>query len=609
MQPTQLLTSDRPAPATASTPATSPSLSSPFISLSTQCDALYGVAAQPHRYAFLSEQSVYSRAAEQLRFWTPSPLQARPLPSSAPGVVASPSPQICVVAPANPPFPTLHWLEQARKAEAAAAAAATATSSTAQQRGHTTGPACGTARLQPLVSSGAAMAVDAFRSAFPFLLSSPPRFRTSEREGIAAAEATGHGSTLGVADVPPPPATPQASATLHFPSPVLLRAVAQMVATMQTSQQSTAARFALAQYRGVSLPVWRHAVEQSPSLATRADALAAQEALVLSVLPQVVADRCATKPSTGAQSSQESSAAAVFYSVSPVYTAEFGNTQAGRGTKRGREEGHSDGSTAPAPLAEPRVVPEAVRCARVSGWSLTADDGKAEVPLHYSAVSPETFSRLYPSSHASTPADADTTVYDEEAAWLTHAVFSPLFTFPGVPQSAEPAEPPTEEHRRSTHAAFVKTSAFLFLAFLVHHSWCLYIHDAVATALSARRGVTIDAVQVTCLPDLAAARRSPQHEWSSVLTYRFLQHKHSSNGGEHDTPSSNTAESALVGQITVRVVNRSAELTWRSWGRVVGTALGLASAPEDGSLRNGGAGSAAGKREGTGSLDALIQQL
>lgn len=615
--------------------ATGPTATSPFISLAAQCDLLYCVGSQPHHYAVISEQSVFTRAAEQLRFLTPSPLTRHRASRSSPADLAdahdSPeaSPRVCMVASPPPPFPSIRWFELSREAE----------EMTQQQQKQQTQPQPPQSSLplsllstssgatvplrRQLVPSGTGLATCAFQNDYPANKSSLSQEQSGEGDmtalrgeqgGIVASSAAA-AAEAAVAKLEGSAEASAAASTIvtFFPSAVLVRAVAQMVLTMQASKQNSAAVFSLARYCGASLPAWVRAAHQDPALAAKAAdaAFHLRDTLVFSVAPQVVADHLAalqvsTTPQAGADAAPSTTAAAavaaatVFYAVIPNVDTPLTSVSATAGKKRQRSEA-AEGSA-----VEPLVMPGTVSCSRISG---TSPSSSACMPISYAAMTPSTFQGLHqasrsaphPAAGASPPSPADSTLYDDEAEWLTHGVLRRLFTLPASPiagpasTASERAE--TEESRRGTYAAFLKTNAFLLLSFLVHYSWCLHIHASVAEALAARLAAqrtapeaavndgSFVAIHIVCLPQLADVRRSPQHAWTSELTYRLRRAKQRGVSASAKT---------WAWQLTANVLNRNAELQWRLFGRLGG---GACDALPDTTV------------EGSGTLDDLLKQL
>ncbi|KPA82179.1 hypothetical protein ABB37_03306 [Leptomonas pyrrhocoris] len=646
---------------------------SPYVSLSTQCDLLYHIGSQPHSHAFLSEQSVYTRGAEQLRFHTPSPLQqptvqipAHNFPDESSVMINADggqdaAPHLSTVAPPFPPFPSIRWFEEAGKAEeerqqlqllqrSQASLSLWPVSSTAPSSSSVQ-----TRFSRQLVPSGTGLATSTFQSDYPVNKSSAKHRHSGEsvadgpvvQEPRAAVDAT---VREGKTTTPPLPQASKPSLISFFPSAVVMRAVAQMVLTMQAARQQSAAQFALAHYRGEPLPAWVRAVHRNPSLLTRVESAVLRDALVFSVLPQVVADRLAgSKHPSPLQEAQVldfplAEEAAVLYNVTPHCSCAPGDGDATAGKKHRRAEPCAEtAGPVGAAAAVQAILPGAMCCTRLSGPSSTS----SSFPLRYSAMTEEAFHTLHESTRGTAHqaaevvrSAADTTVYDDESEWLTRGVLRRLFTFPAtlstnlgapggdanaaatLPASSKDAT--TEESRRGAHRAFLKTNAFLFLSFLVHHCWCLTVHETVVKALTAKlaasssapeaaHSVSSVAICVTCLPHLTEVRRSPQHEWRSELTYRLLSLQDTGDNSATQAFSTFTREapsvSTVVWQLTVTVVNRSAALRWHRGGHLSGNvhAADVAAARE--TLTGAFAGRLHDGVEGAGTLEDLRTQL
>ncbi|CBZ30260.1 conserved hypothetical protein [Leishmania mexicana MHOM/GT/2001/U1103] len=623
---------------------------SPYICLSTQCDGLYHVGALPHSFASISEQSVYTRAAEQLRFVTPPPnlvpsVSERTTSSNAAarcervGNDVNPLlPHVCMSAQPPQPFPSIECFEAARRAalvQAERRATAHRWSSTAPAMRSGEGAATTSALLSGLVPSGSLLAQRTYRHDYE-------DHRCNKHMGATAAAPPGVAAEQTVGSLlKDSPQTPLPSSQLIFPSPVLLRAVAQLVLTLQASASTSAARFTLAQYRGVQLLPWRKCLHKAKEPAATSTPRLFPEAVVVSVLPQVVADCVASRVrATPGQitappsASVEDENSATLYVLTP--SAGPPALMGTRGAKRAREEAQGgvtqEGKAVSA--ASAAIVAGAVLCERLS---TTTEASRAQTaPVRYAVVSADAFEGWTPTigrSDASpppTPSTAscvsETFLYEEESAWITDGIFHPLFSLPSTPlakpAAVADANASTGENssggQSTAHVTFLKTSAFLFLSFLVHRSWCAHVHSAVTQAVAAHQlpskieqragspGLTFTGTHVTRLPPVQEVRRSPQYEWRSALVYRVYGKKAAERGAA--LAIGIAAESLLHGpvlwQLTVLVVNRNVQLHWcmhnTSLAASVGADSAATSLPHD---------AHEDILEGSGTLDDLLQRL
>ncbi|KAG5468612.1 hypothetical protein CUR178_01446 [Leishmania enriettii] len=623
------------------TAAAPPAATSPFICLSTQCDVLYRVGGLPHSFAFISEQSVYTRAVEQLRYATPSPsvlLAAgerfagsdAAAPCQGPGEDANSFlPHVYINSQPPNPFPSIQQFEAVQRAareQEKRRAKAHHRSSTALVKG--SGDEAKTPPTKhELIPSGPLLAQRTYRHDYEHRGCEGHSNTTAAAPHGDAAEQTAGSLFKDSA----PFASP--SLQLVFPSPVLLRAVAQLVLTMQASSSTSAARFALAQYRGVQLLPWRASLHEVQESAAPSTPRLSPEAVVVSVLPQVVVEQATTRArvTSGQLSSPDSRSvevkdSATLYALVPLSGP---HAQSGtQGVKRAREEapGAIQGGAA-VNITTAAVVAGAVLCERLA--TTTEAAAAQTTSVRYAAVTADGFEGWMPrsgegkSSPSPTPSKgscvAESVLYEEESMWMTDGVYRPLFSLP----LASPAEtfvagganaPPSENGssaQSATHAAFVKTSAFLFLSFLVHHSWCVHVHSAIAQALAAHRlpskieqqvgsaGPTFTVSHVTCLPPLQEVRRSPQYEWKSMLVYR--RYEKQTAGGAAVPP---LRQGPALWQLAILVVNRKAQLQWSMCNASPVADIGADSAA--GSSRTN-------EHEGiwdrSGSLDDLLHQL
>ncbi|KPI86458.1 hypothetical protein ABL78_4489 [Leptomonas seymouri] len=665
MLPLQKVSHESPGPAAACGSAAA----SPFISLSMQCELLYHVGSQPHSHACISEQSVYNRAAEQLRFHLPTPSLQRASPIQSHGAQtessstssvygnAEASPHVYVAPPPLPCFPPIRLFEQTRIAEEQREQQqrrqAPSSSWRTASEGNSSSSSTQARMPRQLVPSGIDLATCTFQS--DFMASKAPTTygvnnigyaeRHDLQESLEVVDSTLQES---VASTPAPPQGPNSPLAFFFRPAVVARAVAQMVLTLQASKQSSAAHFSLAQYRGIPLPAWVRAVKCDPSLLAKTESPVFRDALVFSVLPQVVADWIADQKGSlkgqedHARDLSSSERAAVFYAVTPRIGFSSSSVPMTAGRKHQRAERPAEAEGPFGAAAEPPTVFDVVGCTRLSGPSLSS----LQLSLTYCAVTPEDLQTPHPSScdtaHQSAKAlgnAVDSIHYSDEAEWLTHGVLHRLFTLPTTPSRsasatggdnaaavllALPKDVPSKEQRESAHTVFLKTNAFLFLSFLVHHSWCLHVHEAVATALEAslkERNVGQGATQktsfvatcATCLPQLNEVRRSPQHEWISELTYRFYKLKGAGDESAPQTFSTHTGKTPAarewVWQLTVKVINRSAELHWYHCGRLSGCVQDAPASVAGETLTSPRAGRSATTVEGTGALQELMKQL
>ncbi|KAG5468201.1 hypothetical protein LSCM1_02177 [Leishmania martiniquensis] len=631
---------------------------SPYICLSTQCDMLYRVGALPHSFAFISEQSVYTRAAEQLRYATPSP-------SLLPGVgeystrsdAAAPRtrddevslfhPRVYMSPPSPNPFPPIERVEAAREAareQAERQAKAHDRCSTAPARGSGSEAKPLSREHGGLVPSGPLLAQRTYHQDYDH------RGRRGHTDTSTAAPHCDAAEQTAGSLIKDSTSTTSPSLQLMFPSPVLLRAVAQLVLAMQASSTS-AARFSLAQYRGVQLLPWRASLHEAQESIAPSTPRLPPEALVLSVLPQVVADRSAARARAASDPcssphtlSVPSRDAATLYALTPFAGPHA--QLATRGAKRAREE--TQGTTQDKGAVEDPsavVLAGAVLCERLATDAETS--AVQRIPVRYAAVTADDFEGWVPcsgegdSSRPLAPSSASCAAepffYEEESTWMTDGVFCPLFSLPLAPPTetalAGDASAPTAEHDSSrqstTHATFVKTSAFLFLSFAVHRSWCVHVHLAVTQALAAHRlpfkaqrqagagELAFTGSHVTCLPPVQEVQRPPQYEWRSALVYRAYAKQASrcaagdalrllegDRGVREAALARGTAAQSLrygpaLWQLTILVVNRRAQLEWGMCNAspAHSAAASLRPSEHEGIL------------EGSGSLDDLLQQL
>ncbi|CAC9537545.1 conserved hypothetical protein [Leishmania infantum JPCM5] len=563
-------------------------------------------------------------------------------------------PHVCTSAQPLHPFPSIEYFEAARRAalvQAERRAKAHRWSSTEPTMGSGEAAATASVLLNGLVPSGSLLAQRTYRHDYE-------GHRCKEHMGATAAAPPGDAAEQTVGSLlKDSPKTPPPSPQLIFPSPVLLRAVAQLVLTLQASASTSAARFTLAQYRDVQLLPWRRSLHEAKEPAASSAPRRFHEAVVVSVLPQVVADCVASRARAAPGQTRSSLSASVedgnsatLYALTP--SAGPSALMGTRGAKRAREEaqGETTQEGKAVSAASAAIVPGAVLCERLS---TTNEAPRAQTALvRYAAVCADAFERWVPpigkrdASPPPTPSTAscvpETFLYEEESAWMTDGIFYPLFSLPLKPL-AEPAvvaggNAPAGENNSSgqstANVTFVKTSAFLFLSFLVHRSWCAHVHSAVTQAMAAHQlpskikqragslGLTFTGTHVTRLPPVREVRRSPQYEWRSALVYRVHGER------EAERAASNAvcriegdegvrgaalaigiaAESLLCGpvlwQLTVLVVNRNAQLQWCMHRTSLATCVGADSAatslPHD-----------AHKDilEGSGTLDDLLQRL
>ncbi|CAG9581955.1 conserved hypothetical protein [Leishmania major strain Friedlin] len=563
-------------------------------------------------------------------------------------------PHVCISAQALHPFPSIECFEAARRAalvQAERRVKAHRWSSTAPAMGSGEGAATASALLNGLVPSGSLLAQHTYRHDYE-------DHRCKEHMDPTAAAPPGDAAEQTVGSLlKDSPRTPPPSPQLIFPSPVLLRTVAQLVLTLQASASTSAARFTLVQYRDVQLLPWRRSLHEAKEPAAPSAPRLFREAVVVSVLPQVVAHCVASRvQATPGQTkslpsaSVEDESSATLYALTP--SAGPPALMGTGGAKRAREEaqgGTTRGGKAVS-SASAAIVAGAVLCERLS---TTTEAARAQTaPVRYAAVSVDAFEGwIHPigkrdASPLPTPSTAscvsETFLYEEESAWMTDGVFHPLFSLPLTPL-AEPAAvaganasagESGSSGQRTAHATFLKTSAFLFLSFLVHRSWCAHVHSAVTQAMAAHPlpsktkqragspGLTFTGTHVTRLPPVQEVRRSPQYEWRSALVYcahgERAAERAASNalcGIEGDEGVRGAAlaigiagESILCGpvlwQLTVLVVNRNAQLQWCMHRTSLATCVEADSAatslPHD-----------AHKDilEGSGTLDDLLQRL
>ncbi|KAG5493133.1 hypothetical protein GH5_01870 [Leishmania sp. Ghana 2012 LV757] len=623
------------------TAAAPPAATSPFICLSTQCDVLYRVGALPHSFAFISEQSVYTRAVEQLRYATPSPnvlLAAggrfagsdAAAPCQGSGDDVNSLPHVYINSQPPNPFPFIQHFEAVQRAareQEERRAKAHHRSSTAPVKGSGDEAKNPPTKQEELLSSGPLLAQRTYRHDYEYRGREGHSNTTAAAPHGDAAEQTAGSLFKDSAPVSSP------SLQLVFPSPVLLRAVAQLVLTMQASSSTSAARFALAQYRGVQLLPWRASLHEVQELAAPSTPRLSPEAVVVSVLPQVVIDRATTRAraTSGQLSSPDShfvevKDSATLYALVPLSGP---HAQSGtQGVKRAREEAPGailGGAAVNATTAA--VVAGAVLCERLA--TTTEASAAQTISVRYAAVTADGFEGWMPrsgegkSSPSPTPSKgpcvAEPVLYEEESTWMTDGVYRPLFSLPLASPAetsvAGGAKAPASENSSSgqstTHAAFVKTSAFLFLSFLVHHSWCVHVHSVIAQALAAHRlpsnigqqigsaGLAFTVSHVTCLPPVQEVRRSPQYEWRSMLVYR--RYDKQTAGGTAVPP---LRHGPALWQLAILVVNRKAQLQWSMCDASPVADIGADSAA---------ASSRPNEHEGiwdrSGSLDDLLHQL
>ncbi|GET92213.1 hypothetical protein, conserved [Leishmania tarentolae] len=622
------------------TPLGAPPTASPYICLSIQCEGLYRVGAQPHSFASISEQSVYTRAAERMRFVTPPP---NLLPSMSGGTIGSDVdpllPHVCVSETASSPFPSIKRFEAARRAALElekTQAKSHRWSSAEPAMKLDEGAAAVSALSSELAPSGSLLAQRTYCHDYE---------DHRRKEHMGATEATPHGDraeqTVG-SSLKGSPQSPSPSLQLIFPSPVLLRAVAQLVLTLQASTSTSAARFTLAQYRGVQLLPWRTSLHKKESLASSTSPLS-PEAVVVSILPQVVADCVSSRAQEASgqfrshlSASVEDKKNATLYVLTPTSVPPAPMVR--RGVKREREEAQQgakeEGTAWSAHSAA--IVAGGVLCERL--LTTTEASRTQTAPVHYAAVSADTFEGWVPhiektdSSLAPTSSTAscvpETFLYQEESAWITEGIFNPLFSLPWAPPSENGSGGPS-----TAQTTFLKTSSFLFLSFLVHRSWCAHVHLAVTQQMTAHRllskieqhagspEMTVTEVHVTRLPPVQEVRRSPQYEWRSALVYRIHDKQavgrtassamspiEGSEGVCETAAAIGTTTKSLLHTpvlwwLTVLVVNRNAQLQWFTCNTSLAACAGADSAPtlwhnahED-------------IREGSGTLDDLLQRL
>ncbi|KAG5493896.1 hypothetical protein JKF63_01728 [Porcisia hertigi] len=652
-----------------SAPTSFPAAASTYISLSTQCDRLYRVGALPHSFASISEQSVYTRAVEQLRFATPSPdlllsvgrcatLSDSPVPCERDvDNVDHWLPHVYMSADPPHPFPSIERFEAARRAaleeeeKKRAKAHQQFSAAPKVESGDRAAPTL--APHDGLVPSGPLLAKSTFRHDYE-----DHRRKAPIGASVAAAAASCGGTT----DQPvgsffkDSSQTPSPSPQLIFPSPVLLRAVVQHVLTLQSSTSNSAARLLLAQYRGVQLIPWHTILDGEPRPATLSTQRLSLEAAVISVLPQVLADRVAscTRTTSGAAttplSPEEEKRHTTLYALTPFTGPPSGVGT--RGLKRPRETSQSAQHEGPAVYESSAAISAgAVRCERL----LTTSEAFVAqiVQVRYAAVSADKFEGWLPQTRKrdassqttseAAPCVAETLLYEEESAWMTDGVFNPLFSLPRQPPvevavatgaDASNAEEGSSGRENTAHLTFIKTSAFLYLTFLVHRSWCAHVHSAVAQALAAHRlpsraekhtgslGLVSSGTHVTCLPPAEEARRSPQYEWRSALVYR-LHEKRAAGcttsgtsgrlGGNEGVCGVGIGNATAVDslrhgrdawQLTILIVNRSAQLQW--WMRNSSPATCVR---EDSVAIKSSCTDPEGLLNGSGTLDDFLQQL
>ncbi|KAI5686387.1 hypothetical protein MNV84_02958 [Leishmania braziliensis] len=639
---------------------------SPYVCLSTQCDTLYRIGSQQHNFAFISEQSVYTRAAEQLRFFTPSP---KLLSSVGRPSIGSDRAELCkragndvdplpphVYMSAQPPhpFPSIERLEAAQRAalkQEEAQAKVRHRSSTASVMVSGDWAATTSALHDVLVPSGSLLAQRTYRYDYEDrrrkvrigTTAAAPR-----RDTLEQTVCSSHKDSLQ---------TSSPLLQLIFPSSVLLRAVAQMVLTLQTSSSTSAARFALAQYRGAELLPWRTRFHEVQEPAAPSTSRLSPEALVVSVLPQVVADRVASRArmSSGQLSSlrytsRDDMDTTTLYALTP--SVDLLTNMGPRGAKREREvtqRATQKGTAGNA--AEVNVLAGTILCERLA--TTTEASAAQAVPVCYAAVSADEFEgwaskagkgNASPRTLLSTAYCApDTLLYEEESTWMTDGVFHPLFSLPlALPTDSSvvaDANTPIMEHNscsgsHTTHLTFLKTSAFLFLSFLVHRSWCVHVHSAVTQAMAAHQRpsnteqqtgssrLVFTGTHVICLPPVHEVRRSTQYEWKSRLIYRAhemrtagcattaavrpLESNEEVRGGAlvASTATKSLHYRPVVWQLEILAVSRNAQLQWCMCNTTLAACVGagLAVTPLPHNMDEG-------ILNGSGTLSELLEQL
>lgn len=599
-----------------------PPASSPFISLSAQCDLLYTIGSQVHPYAVLNDATVQSRGCGKLRFLTPSPFllatSAAVTTSSIEGVHhsgkqevgheyeenESERPRVLVSSPPASVFPTLAQLEDARrqndqKSEKREKESVHQPHRMALHLQRRPDGLHGVSQTQALLPSGPQIARSNYERDFQWR-SLPPtstagtmkKREREESEAVGGNGAVVHTAEKTAALLPSPPVQ-------YFPSATVLRHLLHLLLSMHASAKNTAATFTVHRYRRVSLSSSVHLYSER-----NVRVVGNEDCLAFDILPRVVSEW--QDGSKLQYRHHDGGGFCLLPGRGPLLLSQSSN-----------------GSSATSNCIYPgRLLcfPVDFTAADSSSFSDLVPPGAA-CDIEYSTLCGPAFreacrwcnitATVAPS--AQPPMQSLTaSIYWNAKSLLTHGVFGSLFTFPCAadPQASPSTHQPegginTAIESRETAAVssvpvdyhrFLKTNAFIFLSFLVHFVWCRVVMDEVRHQIMKKKTgsnqqCSCRVVQAVCMPDLHCAVRSPQFSWESLLLFASSSpsspsHVAVQNGAPNDhqyqqSPlSEETVEVVALGQwqemmiksdknapsmeyCVVRVVNRAAELRWR----------------------------------------------